>query len=294
MSGAKIHNPCVNKSEFQTSLYGTDVFIGFQHLKGLERKIAELIVSNRVEFGKYRSIEEFIQRIPIGIETLQTLISIGAFRFTGKTKNELFIISRLIMMNFKPDSRSLLLLEEPVKEYKMPILNRSPLEDAFDEIELLTFPVSITPFNLLQTSYRGSVMAKDLKANHKKQVKMLAYLVSRKHVPTKLGDMYFGTWIDVNGEFFDTAHFADCLKLYPFQGGGCYLLLGVVEVDYHFPTITVIRMAKMPFIPDPRYSETDDKRFETQQQIREDVSMTSRDPYPQEHEIGLPRHKMKV
>jgi hypothetical protein len=56
--------------------------------------------------------------------------------------------------------------------------------------------------------------------------------------------MYFGTWIDAEGEFFDTAHFSDSLQKYPFQGGGCYLLLGTVEVDYHFPTITISKMAK--------------------------------------------------
>jgi error-prone DNA polymerase len=33
---------------------------------------------------------------------------------------------------------------------------------------------------------------------------MLAYLVSRKHVPTKMGAMYFDTRIDTKGEFFDT------------------------------------------------------------------------------------------
>lgn len=122
---------------------------------------------------------------------------------------------------------------------------------------------------------------------------MLAYLISRKHVPTKKGEMYFGTWIDAEGSFFDTAHFPDSLKQYPFQGGGCYLLLGTVEVDFHFPTITIQKMAKMPFIPDPRYSNTDEKRFDAQQRIKEDVSMTHRAPYPQAHEIGLPRHKMK-
>jgi len=105
--------------------------------------------------------------------------------------------------------------------------------------------------------------------------------------------MYFGTWIDVEGTFFDTAHFSDCLKQYPFLGGGCYLLLGAVEVDYHFPTITVQKMAKMPFIPDPRYSVSDEKRhYMAHQNLREDVSMTHRAPYPQEHEIGLPRHRM--
>ena len=118
---------------------------------------------------------------------------------------------------------------------------------------------------------------------------MLAYLISRKHVPTKKGSMYFGTWIDVNGDYFDTAHFPDSLAKYPFQGGGCYLLLGVVEVDYHFPTITILKMAKMPFIPDPRYGYESEKRFEVYKNIQEDVSMTWRKPYPQEHEIGLPR-----
>jgi len=292
MSGAKIHNPCVNKSECQTTLFGNNIYLGFQHLKSLEAKIAQAIVAEREEFGDFQSLEDFINRIPIGIEGIQALIFIGAFRFTGKAKNELLVIARLIMVNFKPENRNLMLLQEPVKEYKLPLLERSPFEDAFDEIELLTFPVSVTPFNLLQTAYRGDVMAKDLTKHHKKTVKMLAYLISRKHVPTKKGDMYFGTWIDAEGEFFDTAHFADCLQKYPFQGGGCYLLLGQVEVDYHFPTITISKMAKMPFIPDPRYSATDEKRFQAQQQIREDVSMTHRAPYPQEHEIGLPRHKM--
>lgn len=119
---------------------------------------------------------------------------------------------------------------------------------------------------------------------------MLAYLISRKHVPTKKGTMYFGTWIDANGDYFDTAHFPDSLGKYPFQGGGCYLLLGTVEVDYHFPTITIMKMAKMPMIPDPRYTSDKDRQYDIHQQIKEDVSMTFRKPYPQEHEIGLPRN----
>ncbi|CAM4056096.1 DNA polymerase III subunit alpha [Flavobacterium antarcticum] len=292
MSGAKIHNPCVNRSDFQTTVNGIHIYLGFQHLKSLESKIALLIAKNREEFGLFQSIEEFIQRIPIGIETIQILILIGAFRFTGKAKSELLVTARMILVNFKLQNRNWLLLQEPVKEYKMPILPRSVFEDAFDEIELLSFAVSVTPFNLLQTSYRGDVMSKDLLHYHKKTVKMLAYLISRKHVPTKKGDMFFGTWIDVEGNFFDTAHFADCLQKYPFQGGGCYLLLGQVEVDYHFPTITISKMAKMPFIADPRYASTEEKRFETQRQIKEDVSMTQRKPYPQEHEINLPRYKI--
>ncbi|WP_322550186.1 DNA polymerase III subunit alpha [Flavobacterium psychraquaticum] len=292
MSGAKIDNPCVNRSENQTTVAGRTIFLGFQHLKSVETKVANEIVKERNSNGDYLSLENFINRIAIGIETLQVLIFIGAFRFTGKEKNELLIKARLLLINYKPLNNNLLLIEEPAREYQLPHLQRAPFEDAFDEIEFLDFPVSVTPFDLLKTKYRGDVMAKDLTKYHKREVKMLAYLIARKHVPTKKGDMFFGTWIDANGEFFDTAHFADSLVTYPFKGGGCYLLLGKVEVDYHFPTITITKMSKMPFIPDPRYAATDEKKYDTQNQIKEDVSMTQRAPYPQESEYNLPRQKM--
>ncbi|WP_310007107.1 DNA polymerase III subunit alpha [Flavobacterium granuli] len=291
MAGATINNPCVNKSEYETTLYGTDVYLGFMHLQSLESKMAYFIVSDRNKNGDFQSLEDFINRIPMGIEGIKILIFIGAFRFTGKSKNQLLVIASLLLNNFKPENRNLLLIQEPVKEYKLPTLERSQFEDAFDEIELLSFPVSCTPFDLLQTKSRGDIMAKDLLACHKKQVRMLAYLISRKQVPTKRGTMYFGTWIDHEGSYFDTAHFPDSLSQYPFLGGGCYLLLGTVEVDFHFPTITITKMAKMPFIADPRYMDSKDQ-FKTQSQIKEDVSSTHRAPYPQGHEINIPRHKM--
>lgn len=292
MSGATILNPCVNKGEYKTTVYGKDIYIGLMHIEKLESKIATLIPEERKLNGNYKSLEDFVKRIPIGIETLQILIFIGAFRFTGKPKHELLIESRFLLSGDKPNHQQLTLLEEPQKNYTLPEVERHPYEDAFDEIEILGFPVSFSPFDLLQTKYRGTVMAKDLVKFHKTQVKMLAYLISRKQVPTKRGTMYFGTWIDCEGEYFDTAHFPDNLSQYPFQGGGCYLLLGTVEVDFHFPTVTILKMAKMPFVPDPRYTLDNDKKYEAYQKIKEDVSLTWRAPYPQEQEIGLPRRKM--
>ncbi|MBZ4033894.1 DNA polymerase III subunit alpha [Flavobacterium sp. 17A] len=292
MAGAVIHTPCVNKSQYETSLYGSDIYLGFMHLQGLDSKLSQFIAFERERNGIYKSLEDFINRVPMGIENIKVLIFIGAFRFTGKTKNQLLVQVSLLMNNFKPENRGLMLIEQPAKEFKLPVLERSVFEDAFDEIELLNFPVSCTVFDLLQTRHRGDVMVRDLLKYHKKQVRMLAYLISTKQVPTKRGNMYFGTWIDHEGAYFDTAHFPDSLVNNPFQGGGCYLLLGTVEIDYHFPTITISRMAKMPFIPDPRYSDSE-KRYTTQHNIKQDVSSTHRQPYPQDHEINLPRHRMK-
>ncbi len=293
MSGAIIQNPCVNHSDISTTVYGSNVYLGFMHLQGLESKLADQIVAQRLQQGAYISLEDLLLRVPMGIESIQTLIFIGALRFTGKSKSELLVQARLLLLAFKPQARQPVLLHEPAREYKLPKLERSFFEDAFDEIELLGFPTSCSPFDLLQTRYRGTVMVNELTQHHKKQVKMLAYLISRKHVPTKRGTMYFGTWVDVQGSYFDTAHFPDSLTEYPFKGGGCYLLLGTVEVDYHFPTITIHKMAKMAFIPDPRYAYDHKRQFDTQRRIQEDVSMTNRKPYPQAHEINLPRHKIK-
>ncbi|PVH25240.1 DNA polymerase III subunit alpha [Sphingobacterium corticibacter] len=292
MSGATIQNPCVNHSDIITTLYGTDVYLGFMHLQGLESKLADQIVAQRLKHGAYISLEDLLRRVPMGIESIQTLIFIGALRFTGKSKSELLVHARLLLVSFKPQTQQPVLLHEPAREYTLPKLERSAFEDAFDEIELLGFPTSCSPFDLLQTRYRGTIMVNELTQHHKKQVKMLAYLISRKHVPTKRGTMYFGTWVDVQGNYFDTAHFPDCLAEYPFKGGGCYLLLGTVEVDYHFPTITIHKMAKMAFIPDPRYAYDQKRQYDTQRRIQEDVSMTNRKPYPQAHEVNFPRQKM--
>lgn len=291
MSGANVQNPCVNNSEYQTILKGKEIYLGFMVLQSLETKIAQMISEERDKNGEYKSLENFIKRIPIGIETIQILIFIGAFRFTGKPKNELLVEARLLLINYKIENRNIALFDEPANDFKLPELKREQFEDAFDEVEIIGFPVSCSPFDLLQTKFRGNVFVKDLLKFHKSQVKMLAYLISRKHVPTKKGAMFFGTWVDVNGDYFDTAHFPDSLEKYQFQGGGCYLLLGTVEVDYHFPTITIHKMAKMPMIPDPRYAYDKEKQYDVHKQIREDVSMTSRKPYPQAHEINLPRQK---
>ena len=47
MSGAAIHNPCVNLSEYQTTLYEKDVYLGLMHIERLEGFIKELIPEER-------------------------------------------------------------------------------------------------------------------------------------------------------------------------------------------------------------------------------------------------------
>ena len=86
-----------------------------------------------------------------------------------------------------------------------------------------------------------------------KKVRMLGEVVTRKFVKTVKGQiMHFGTFIDDEGEFFDTTHFPDSLKKYNFQGHGVYLILGRIEEEFGFLSRVVEIMAKLPVKADPR------------------------------------------
>jgi error-prone DNA polymerase len=302
MSGATIHNPCINLSEFYTTVYETAVYLGLMHIENLENSLKECIPEERKNNGRYRSLEDFVKRVSIGIESLQTLIFVGAFRFTGKQKNELLIEARFLLSKNLYRNKLTSLFDELQKEYQLPVIRRDQFEDTFDEIEILGFPVSNSIFDLLKYKdkiRKDRIMVKDLLKFHKQEVKILAYLISRKHVPIKMknspdkkDDMYFGTWIDEEGQYFDTAHFPDSLSRFPFKEGGIYFLVGTVEVDYHFPTITIRKMFKMSLIADPRYAMDEEKSKEIERSLKEDVSLTFRKPYPQRHEIEISRQKM--
>src|SRR6185436_19546156 len=129
---------CVNKSEYLTTIYGKDIYIGFVHLKSLEAKVGQHIASEREKNGPYKSLDNFLRRTPgLGLEQLRILIRLGSFRFTGKNKQQLLWESMLYFSNAKAKPTSTVdLFDTEPKEYPLPELKRNQLEDAFDEIEL--------------------------------------------------------------------------------------------------------------------------------------------------------------
>ena len=252
--GATINLPCVNESNIMTGIKGKDIFLGFVHIMNLESKISETIENERRARGKFLNLEDFVNRVRISLEQLLILVKIDAFRFTGKSKKELlWDVHMLLGKNEKASERALFGAQK--KEFTLPPLEQSRIEDAYDEIELLGFPVTLTSFDMLQTLYRGEIMADNLMENIGKKVRMLGNLVTIKNVRTiKKEWMHFGCFLDVKGEFFDTVNFPNSLKKYPFRGYGIYLVQGEVTEEFGFPSVTVEKMAKLPLTKDPRYS----------------------------------------
>ncbi len=252
--GADIHLPCINRSNYKTCIYGKDIFLGFVHIANLETTVVHGIIRERQQNGEYKSLENFARRVHIGLEQLIILIRIDAFRFTGKTKKILLWEAHMLLGQNTTPLRGNRLFQQHEKKFRLPRLEQSNLEDAYDEIELLGFPVSMSAFDLLKTPFRGEIMAEDMLKNKGKKVRMVGNLVTIKNVKTvKREWMHFGAFLDAKGEFFDTVHFPRSLKDYPFRGYGVYLILGKIDEEMGFPSLTVEKMAKLPVKEDPRY-----------------------------------------
>jgi DNA polymerase III alpha subunit len=252
--GAAIHLPCVNRSGYKTSITGKEIYIGFIHVQNLEKEVAGMIIGERDRNGEYKSLEDLLGRVPVGLEQVVILIRINALRFTGKSKKELLWDAHLILGKQKKKEPMREIFPVTKREFKLPELEQTALENSYDELELLGFPVTIPAFELLQTEFRGEVMARHMLQHLGKKVRMLGNLVTIKYVRTKHRQwMNFGTFLDAEGEFFDVVNFPDSLKRYPYKGQGIYLIYGGITEEFGFPGMTAEKMARLPFKPDPRY-----------------------------------------
>jgi DNA polymerase-3 subunit alpha len=251
-SGAIVHLPCVNHSDALVNVKGIDAYLGFMSIQGLEGKFIELIPEERKQNGNYLNLEDFIKRTQIGLEQAIILIRVGALRFTGITKKELlWNVHSILGSKMKPVNEPELFCLE-AKNYQLPKLSDTRLEHAYHEMELLGFPVTLSMFDLMETDFRGDICSKDLVDYVGKTVKMVGHFVCDKTVHTKNNKkMWFGTFLDAEGGFFDTTHFPNSSPVYPFRGAGCYLILGKVVVDFGFPSIEVQKFAKLPIMKNP-------------------------------------------
>ncbi|MCB9064684.1 MAG: DNA polymerase III subunit alpha [Chitinophagales bacterium] len=252
-AGATINLPCINTSEDYTLIHGTDIYLGFIHIKSLEINTRKAILDERRRNGPYLSLENFVLRTGEGLEQLVILIRIGAFRFTGTSKKELLWEAHNLLNAPKNKSEFGNLFYEPAKTYKLPKFESIWIEDVYDELELLSFPVTRTMFDLTKSDFRGDVMKEDMIKHIGKTVRMVGTFVADKAVHTKRGEwMKFGTFIDAQGDFFDTTHFPQSLSVYPLNGTGIYLIEGKVVQDFGFTSLEVDKCGKMSVVTDPR------------------------------------------
>jgi len=289
MCGGNIHAPEINKSEILTTIYGKDIYLGLNLLNELEKTLQQEIIDERKRNGEFSSLENFIRRVSVSIDQLRILIRIGAFRFTGRTKRQLLWDIHSILGHQKKSMARKELFEGQNKKYSLPPLFNDEFEDARDEIEILGFPLC-SPFELINKNViarnegkaisegvptssaqnpshapcnddvnRNDVvlLAADLKKHKNKIIEIIGYYVTYKPTSTKKGEaMMFGCFLDRNGYFFDTNHFPEATRRFPFRGKGCYLIKGKVAEEFGFYSINVLEMHKIDYVMYEEDAET--------------------------------------
>ena len=257
--GARVHAPCVNHSLQLATLRGTDLYLGLTSLHQLQTQVAHRIVQARALDGPFRNLDDFIQRVDLRSEQLDILIRIGAFRCTGKNKYELMWEKNALFRPKDRHERTLPLFEtrDAPEDLHLPQLEEGPFDQAFDEIELLGFPLC-SPFRLLDDPagilVHDCIPAERLPRVVGRRVRLLGYYVCQKNVRTVKGQlMAFGTWIDKAGDYFDTVHFPPSLRRSPFRGPGLYKLDGRVVAEFGFPSVEVTGMERLGYTGDERF-----------------------------------------
>ena len=249
LCGATIHAPEINSSEIETIIRGNDIVLGFMHIAELEHHVVEKVLDERNKHGEFVSLTDLMKRMSIAIEQLRILIRIGAFRFTGRSKKQLLWDIHTVIGSEKKTTAHMELFEGSNKEFLLPELNSHQLDDAFDELEILGFPLC-SPFDLLKDEIPSQLTADDLKNHLGEVVSIVGYLVTRKYARTKHGEeMNFGTFLDKYGKWIDTTHFPPVIKKYPFTARrSCYQITGKVVEEFGFYSIDVTEMRRLDML----------------------------------------------
>ncbi len=248
MAGGIIHTPDVNHSEVQTSINGDDVYLGFELMKDFEQSYQEKIWEERKRNGVFMSLENFMKRISISVDQLRILIRVGAFSFTGRRKHQLLWDIHAILGSNKKTVAGPELFDDGYKKYSLPKVDEDIFRDATDEMEILGFPLC-SPFELIRQPLASSLLASDLKTYKNKIIEIVGYYVTYKPTSTKKGErMMFGCFLDQKGFFFDTNHFPEATRKFPFHGKGCYLIKGKVAEEFDFYSINVLEMHRIDYV----------------------------------------------
>ena len=255
MHGAEIEAPCINTSYNQTIVIDKIVYLGFGFLQSFESNTIKKILFERKKNGFFENLDDFIDRVSISIEQISILIKINAFRFTGINKRELLWQAHLKISKIPLQEDVITLFKTERISYKTPELKSTELENAFDEFELLGFPLC-NPFKLVVKPQYSNSRAKYLEHYKNKIIAIEGYLITTKNTKTSNGKaMYFGTFIDRDGDFIDTVHFPPIAAKYPFRGKGIYAIIGKVLEEFECIHIEVISMFRLAIVEDPRYAE---------------------------------------
>lgn len=252
MWGGILHPPCINLSDHINVIYDRDIYLGFGTLKNLELPLIKRLLTERQRYGRFRNFDDFIDRVPIAMEQLSILVRIDAFRCFGIPKKEVLwhaVFKTKAQRTLGPQQ---LLFKPRHKNFKLPQLLSDPIEDAYDQLELLGFPLC-GYYDLMLPELKSRLTVKDFPDCLNKKILVYGSMVHTRINTTSKGDrMRFTTMLDLNGDFFDCIHFPQYMHGTPIHGKGIYACYGTVTEEFGHYCLEVESTQKQSLKPDPR------------------------------------------
>ena len=248
-TGARVLPPCVNEGAYYTTIKGDRVFTGLIHVQGLEEQLVKDILAERDRQGPFAHLGDVVDRVAITPEQMNILIRVGALNCTGKRKKELLWEATFLYKKKQRQPQGTALFKEAPVRWQLPHLTEHPLDDAYDEMELLGFPLSDV-WQMVNAPTKDYCGARDLPSRVNGTVNLIGYLVTTKQARTLKGaSMQFGTFLDKYGDWLDTVHFPASVERFPFQGKGFYVFSGKVTEEFGVYSVEVSYMKKQGLKP---------------------------------------------
>lgn len=248
MHGAEVRRPCINNSTALCVIKGKTIWLGLAMVGELEENSILSLLYEREKNGPYKGLLDFIDRVKLSLEQMRILIRVGALEFTGKDKKSLLWELHMEMGKALKKEPGPELFKRTRKSFQLPELVNSFVDEAYDDLELLGFSMC-SPFELLKDKPPPTLLSRDMRPNIGKTLEFLGYMISVKYLRTSKGErMYFGTFIDREGDWIDSVHFPPSATKYPFSGPGTYWIKGKVVEEYDFLSVEVAEMKRLAVI----------------------------------------------
>jgi DNA-directed DNA polymerase III PolC len=221
--GIAVRLPSVNHSRMEyTAENGENgkraLRVGLMQVKGLRVETITAILRAREEGGVFRSLEDFLQRVPMECDEIESLIKCGAFDEMGDeackmTRPEMLWHWNLLQADKGAQARAsvprgagqeflpvLFPTEEKTGQTRMSVPQYTPEQKLRYEREILEVCVSGHPLDFLPRN--GEVWSDELAGLRGKRVTLCGWVVTYRHIGTKnYRNMMFVTLEDQRGMY---------------------------------------------------------------------------------------------
>ncbi len=212
--------------------------VGLSQIAGLSVTTRERILECR----PLKSLEDFVNRIPVGPEELALLVRAGAFDFSGRPRPQLLLEARVLARRrlrraARPGGMGRGLFEEsagelPSSRFKEQVRlgDYSLLRRVRDELELFGFTLGPHLMSFYRPFLPGELSdSRQIAARVGDRIELAGLVAAAKHVVTGRGGlMQFITFEDEHG-LFEVAVFPDMARELEHLRLGPYLITGQVE-----------------------------------------------------------------